>query len=93
VDGRARLVEIPLSGKAPSGTPQQVEIRVDGRLANRIAVVPEWQRVRTLLPGAPVTGLRRIDLTVSPTWVPADAIRGHWDRRVLGVKVGELTVR
>jgi hypothetical protein len=93
VDGRARLVEIPLSGKAPSGTPQQVEIRVDGRLANRIAVVPEWQRVRTLLPGGPVTGLRRIDLTVSPTWVPADAIRGHWDRRVLGVKVGELTVR
>jgi O-antigen ligase len=93
VDGRARLVEIPFSGPALSGRPQQVEIRVDGRLANRVAVVPEWQRVRTLLPGGAVTGLRRIDLTVSPTWVPAEVIPGRRDRRVHGVKVGELTVR
>lgn len=92
VDGRARLVEIPLSGTAPSGVLQQVEVRVDGRLANRIAVGPEWQRLRTLLPEGPATGARRIDLFVSPTWVPAEVIPGHQDRRVRGVKVGEIKV-
>lgn len=90
VDGRARLVEIPLSGTAHSGIPQQVEVRVDGRLANRIAVGPEWQRLRTLLVGEPSATPRRIDLTVSPTWVPAEVIPGNEDRRVLGVKVGEI---
>ena len=91
VDGRARLVEIPLSGTLPSGGLQQVEIRVDGRLANHVAVGPEWRRLRTLLP-ADSTRSHRIDLTVSPSWVPADAIPGHYDRRELGVRVGELNI-
>ncbi len=92
VDGRARLVEIPLGGTAPSGGLQQVEIRVDGRLANRIEVGPEWRRLRTLLPDGPSTMPHRIDLTVSPSWVPAEVIPGNQDRRELGVRVGELNV-
>jgi len=92
VDGRARLVEIPLSGTAPSGVLQQVEVRVDGRLANRIAVGSEWHRLRTLLPSSPSTAPHRIDLIVSPSWVPAEVIPGHQDRRVLGVRVGEISV-
>ena len=89
---RARLVEIPLSGTLPSGVPQQVEVRVDGQLANRVAVGPDWQRVRAFLPDTASTGPRRIDLQVSPTWVPAETIPGNEDTRVLGVKVGEINV-
>ncbi len=92
VDGRARLVEIPLGSTTPSGVVQQVEVRVDGRLANRISVGPEWQRLRMLLPSTPSTGSRRIDFTVSPSWIPAETIPGSQDRRVLGVKVGALSV-
>jgi hypothetical protein len=92
VDGRARLVEIPLRGTLPSRALQQVEVRVDGRLANRIAVGPEWQRLRTLLPGDPSTRPRRIDLLVSPSWVPAEVFPRNKDRRVLGVRVGEMNV-
>lgn len=92
VDERARLVEIPLSAPVPSGVPQQVEVRVDGRLANRVTVGPEWHRLRLPLPSRPSTGPRRIDLVVHPTWVPAEVIPGNQDRRVFGVKVGEITV-
>jgi hypothetical protein len=92
VDGRARAVEIPLSGIVPSGALQQVEVWVDGRLANRLAVGREWQRLRILLPAEPANGPRRIDLLISPSWVPAEVIRGNRNRRVLGVKVGELNV-
>jgi hypothetical protein len=86
------MVEIPLSGTVPSGVVQQVEVRVDGRLANRIAVGREWQRLRTLLPPSQATGSHRIDLSVFPSWVPADVIPGNQDRRVFGVKVGEIKV-
>jgi hypothetical protein len=91
VDGRASLVEIPLSGATPSGVLQQVEVRLDGRLANRIAAGPEWQRLRLPLPAGGPTS-RRIDLTVSPSWVPAEVFPGNQDRRALGVKVGEIKV-
>ncbi|MET0211356.1 MAG: O-antigen ligase family protein [Vicinamibacterales bacterium] len=92
VDGRAHLVEIPLSGIVPLGVVQQVEVRVDGRLANRIAVGREWQRLRTLLPPSQSTTPHRIDLRIFPSWVPADVIPGNQDRRVFGVKVGEINV-
>jgi hypothetical protein len=69
-----------------------VEVRVDGRLANRVAVGPGWQRLRTPLPPGPATEPHRIDLVVSPTWVPAEVIPGNEDRRVLGVKLGEINV-
>jgi O-antigen ligase len=90
VDGRAQLVEIPLSGAMPSGGVQHVEVRVDGRLANRVEVGHEWQRLRTLLPSSSSAAFHRIDLTVSPSWVPAEAIPGSEDRRELGVRVGEI---
>jgi O-antigen ligase len=92
VDGRARSVELSFSGAQPAGVLQQVEIRLDGRVANRLAVGGERQHVRLVLP--PGSGAhRRIDLTVTPTWVPADLIPGNPDRRELGVKVGELRVQ
>jgi hypothetical protein len=91
VDGRARLVELPLSSTLPGGAPQQVEVRVDGRLANRLEVGSEWQRLRLTLPPDGASAPRRIDLLVSPTWVPADVIHND-DRRVLGVKVAGIHV-
>lgn len=87
VDGRARAVEIPLSGVMPEGAPQEVEVRVDGRLANRVTVGAAWQQLRVSFPGGDSLDARRIDLVVSPTWVPARAF-GNDDHRVLGVKVG-----
>ncbi len=92
VDGGARLVEIPVRGTLPSGALQQVEVRVDGQLANRVAVGREWQRVRTLVPQEAASGPRRIDLLISPTWVPAEVLPRNKDDRVLGVRVGEHKV-
>jgi hypothetical protein len=90
VDGRAQLVEISLSGILPYDAPQTVEILLDGRVANRVAVGRDWQRVRTLIP--PGATSRRIDLVVSPTWVPADVLPGSQDRRTFGVKVGDVRI-
>jgi hypothetical protein len=92
VDGRARSVEIWCSGAAPAGVLQQVEVRLDGRLANRVAVGTERQRLRLVLPATGSVRPRRIDLTVTPTWIPAQMIPGNQDRRELGVKVGEIKV-
>jgi len=91
VDGRARVVEIPLSGIAlRTDVIRQVEILIDGRLVDRVPVGPEWKRVRLALPAKPTTESIRLDFTVSPAWVPADEMQGSEDRRVLGVKVGEV---
>jgi hypothetical protein len=92
VDSRARVVEIPLLGTLPTGARQQVEVIVDGRLANRVSVGPEWQRLRTLMPPPRRAGAHRIDLVVSPVWIPADSVSDSDDRRVLGVKVGDVEV-
>ena len=92
VAAAATLVDIPLSGTLPSGAPQEVEIHLDGRLANRVTVGPEWRRVSTPLPPTSSPEPRRIDLVVSSTWIPAEVLPGSQDRRVLGVKVGEIKV-
>jgi hypothetical protein len=92
VNGRARLVAIPMRGALPAGVLQRVEVRVDGRPANSIAIGSEWQQLRTPLPVHASTGPHRIDLMVSPSWVPAEVIPGNRDRRVLGVKVGKIDV-
>jgi O-antigen ligase len=92
VDGRARLVAIPMRGALPAGVLQRVEVRVDGRLANSMAIGSDWQQLRTLLPAPASTGHHRIDLLVSPSWVPAEVIPDNQDRRVLGVKVGKIDV-
>jgi hypothetical protein len=88
----ARLIEIPMSSTTPSGAVQLVEIQVDGRMIDRTPVGPQWRSVRVLLPPARSNGPRRIDLIVTPSWVPAEVIPGNQDRRVLGVNVGEITV-
>jgi hypothetical protein len=93
VDPHTRYIEIPLRGVEPSGVRQQVAIMVDGRLVNRVNVGSEWQRVRTLMPEDSSARPRRIDLVVSPSWIPAEVIPGNQDRRELGVKVGVLSVR
>jgi O-antigen ligase len=91
VDARARLVELPLSGTLPGGARQQVEVRVDGRLANRLSVGSEWEQLRIALTATDVSTARRIDLLVSPTWIPAEVLRNE-DHRELGVKVGAMNV-
>jgi O-antigen ligase len=91
VDGRARLVVIPLVGTMPSGARQQVEAFVNGRPANSVTVGSEWQRLRLLLPPDPPIGSHRVELVVSPTWVPA-LVAGGKDTREVGVRIGELKV-
>ena len=91
VDGRVRQVNIPLQGTLPSGLPQQVDIRFDGKLANRVQVSAEWQRIRLDLPRGRPGAPRRIDLTVTPTWTPGTDTPGPDDERERGVKVGEIS--
>jgi hypothetical protein len=67
VDGRARLLVIPMRSALPAGALQRVEVRIDGRPANSMAIGPEWQQLRTLLPAQASAGHYRIDLQVSPT--------------------------
>jgi hypothetical protein len=92
VNEEASSIAIPLRGALPSGEFQEVEVRVDGRLVNRVTVGPQWRQLRTALPASSGSGSRRIDLLISPSWVPADVIPGSQDRRVLGLKVGEIKV-
>jgi hypothetical protein len=92
VDGRAQLIEIPVSSATPPDVVQHAEVRVDGRVANRVVVGLAWQRLRILLPGGPSTGPHRVDLIVSPPWIPAEVVPGSEDRRLLGVKVGVIKV-
>lgn len=92
VDESATSVAIPLCGALPSGEHQQVEVRVDGRVVNRITVGPRWQQLRTLVRADSSSGPRRIDLLISPSWVPAAVIPGSPDQRVLGIKVGPIQV-
>jgi hypothetical protein len=92
VDTRAQLIEIPLGGRPSSDAPQEVEIRIDGRLANRITVGADWQRLRTLLPSKASTEPHRIDFATAPVWIPADVIPGSQDRRPHGVRIGDIAV-
>jgi hypothetical protein len=92
VNARASSIAVPMRSALPSGELQQVEVRVDGRPANRIAVGPQWQQVRTILPAQSSSEARRIDLSISPAWVPAETIPGSQDRRVHGLEIGEIRV-
>jgi O-antigen ligase len=91
-ESQARLIEIPLSGAEPADAAQQVEVFIDGRLADRVTVGRGWQKLRAVLPQAAAERPHRIDLAVSPSWTPADVIPGSRDRRKLGVKVGVVEV-
>jgi O-antigen ligase len=90
VDSRVQVVEIPIGGRPSSNVRQDVEIWIDGRLANRVSVGPDWQRLRTILPPRSSIDPHRIELAVSPTWIPAEVIPDSQERRPHGVRVGEI---
>jgi hypothetical protein len=92
VNARASSIAVPLRSALPSAELQHVEVRIDGRPANRIAVGPQWQQLRTILPARFSSEPRRIDLVISPVWVPAEMIPGSEDRRVHGLAIGEIRV-
>jgi hypothetical protein len=85
----SRLV-IPVRGHAVSQKdPIVLDVLVGDALAHRIEVTDAvWRRIEVQLPAGPA-GLRRIDLRVSRTWIPAREIAGSTDQRRLGVQVGE----
>ena len=92
VDARALAVEVSVRSTMPAGRAQQVEVRLDGRLANRVAVGRDWTALRVALPPHPSSGTRRLDFRVDPSWVPAEEIPGHRETRVLGVELGDVSI-
>jgi hypothetical protein len=90
VNEDASSIAIPLRSALPSGELQEVEVRVDSQLVNRVTVGPHWRQLRIVLRPGSSSGPRRIDLSISPSWVPAEVTPGSHDRRVLGLKVGEI---
>jgi O-antigen ligase len=91
VSADAQMVEIPLTGTSPTGRDQRVSAFLDGRLANELMVGREPQQLRIVLPNH-VAHARRIDLDVSPTWIPADVEGAGDDHRTIGVRVGKVIV-
>lgn len=91
-----RAVEVPLrTGFQPSRLGLEavvVRVLADRRRAGLVFLRDDrWHRVRVPKPTTGSGGrFWRIDLEVTPTWRPADYLPGSTDRRVLGVKVGEV---
>ena len=68
-----------------------VEVRVDGRLAERVTITDDaWREIRLELLRRQESHYPRFDLDITPTWSPIDEIPGSMDSRELGVKVGEI---
>ena len=84
-------IELPLRAPLIDRTgPMQVEIHLDGRLANRLELRdPNWHRVRMEIPPSGPR-YRALELLVDPTWVPADLLPGSEDVRELGIMVGAV---
>jgi O-antigen ligase len=86
-------INLPI-GASLGGTPKGVEVRifVDGERAGQLFLTDEaWHDVRLV---APRTGKTwRIDLYVSPTFVPMEVNPAFLDARRLGVRVGEPVQR
>jgi O-antigen ligase len=86
-------INLPI-GASLGGTPKGVEVRifVDGHRAGQLFLTDEaWHDVRLV---APRTGKTwRIDLYVSPTFVPMEINPAILDARRLGVRVGEPVQR
>jgi O-Antigen ligase len=87
VTGRAQLVDIPM--RTVTNAAQEVEIRIDGRLANRVTVGLAWQRVRMPLPSGPPIESHRIDLAAIAS---GEVDAAGDDQRTIGVKVGEIQI-
>jgi hypothetical protein len=86
-----QVVEVSLTGTLPTGGLQTVQAFLDGRLANELLVGRDPRRLRIVLSNH-AERPRRIDLYVSPTWIPADVDASSEDHRTLGVRVGEVAV-
>jgi len=87
----AQVVELSLTGTLPTGGLQTVRAYLDGHLANELSVGREPRQLRIVLSNH-AGHARRIDLHVSPTWIPADVDASSEDHRTLGVRVGEVAV-
>lgn len=85
-------VEIPVrAGSVAVTGPRRVDVRVDGRLAERLDLAEDgWLPVRIVLPrSGPDLRWRTVELAVTPTWIPRDVLPGSTDARELGVMIGE----
>jgi hypothetical protein len=92
VSADARWVDLPIRGTLPTGGSQIVEVLVDGRLANELAVGRDWQHLTLRLSTDQTTRSRRIDLRVAPTWTPSDREASPNGPRTLGIEMGKLDV-
>ena len=84
-------VEIPLrAGSVAATGPRRVEVRVGGRLAQRVEMTDDrWLPIRLVLPRSGRIW-RTLELEASPTWVPREVLPGSTDARELGVMTGEI---
>ena len=77
--------------------PAHVEIRSDGRVAERLVLADtEWHVVRiAVVPfkSPPLAGMHRIAITIPHPWIPSTVIPGSTDGRVLGVQIGDVETR
>lgn len=82
IPAEARVLTLPLRSLAPF--PQQVSVRFDGKLGDRLLIDDHaWRRLRYVLPRTePSRRYRRVEIVVDPIWQP------EGDGRHLGVAVG-----
>ena len=94
VDTGTTAIELPLRAPLIDTTgPMNVEVFLDGKLANRLELIHEdWRPMRMTIPPSDQP-YRVLELTISPTWFPAALLPGSTDARELGVMAGEMRRR
>jgi hypothetical protein len=96
VPGHTDAIDLPIcaawSDKRPGTT--MVTISVDGQVLQKLGLTTgDWMVVPLRLPPSSSRDrYRRLDIVTEPPWSPA-AVLGTLDSRVLGVQVGEVTVK
>jgi hypothetical protein len=98
VRASTRSVTIPLRHPIEAfREPTRARVDANGRRADDLLLdTPEWRM--STLPLRPVdvprwSGLHRIRIAIDHAWRPSDVIPGSTDERVLGLQIGELTIR
>jgi O-antigen ligase len=88
-----QLVDLPIAASFAAANRTLVIITIDGEPAGRLELTDEaWHPVRLAAP-ATAASTWRIDLYVTPAWVPSRIGRNPDDSRTLGVRVGEVEPR